>query len=66
MNMSPWASSIVLGKKHTPEGAPQQVHLRIGYIKCNSLLPTVTPAMGTKKCAFALIPLTKFDDFLHY
>ena len=58
--MSLWASPIIVVKKHTPEDAPQQSCLCIDYRKLNSLLPAVTPAMGTKKgdieCRF-LIPL---------
>ena len=60
--MSPWASPIVVVKKHTPEGVPQQFHLCIDYRKLNSLLPAVTPAMGTKKGAFTLMPLPKINE----
>ena len=48
-------------KKHTPEGLPWQFHLCINYRKLNSLLLAATPAMGTKKGAFALMPLPKID-----
>ena len=49
-------------KKHTPEGVPQQFCLYIDNRKLNSLLPTVTPGMGTKKGAFTLLPLPRFDE----
>ena len=58
---SPWASPIVVVKKHPPEGVPQQFCLCIDFRKLNSLLPAVTPAMGTKKGTFALMPLPKID-----
>ena len=58
-SMFPWASPIVVVKKHTPEGLPQQFCLCINYRKLNSLLAAVTPAMGTKKGALALMPLPK-------
>ena len=61
-SMSPWAGPIVVLKKHTPEGAPQQFCLCIGYRKLNSLLPAVTPDTGTKKGAFALVPQPKIDE----
>ena len=61
-SMSQWASPIVIVKMHTPEGVPWQFHLCIDYRKFNSLLPAVTPAVGTKKGAFALIPLLKIDE----
>ena len=60
--MSPCASLTVIAKKHTPEGAPQQFHLCIDYRKVNSLLPAVTPAAGTKKGTFTLMPLSKIDE----
>ena len=60
--MSPWASPIVIMKKYTPEGAPQQFHLCIDYRKVNFLLSAVTPAAGTKKGTFALMPLPKIDE----
>ena len=47
--MSPWERPIVIVKKHTPEGAPQQFCLCTDYRKLNSLLPAVTSAVGTKK-----------------
>ena len=60
--MSPWASPIVVIKEYTPEGAPQQFCLCIDYRKLNSLLPAVTPAMDTKKGAFAFMPLQKISE----
>ena len=59
--MSPWASQIVVAKKHTPEASPQQFQLCIDYRKLNSLLPTITPATGTKKGALTLMPVPKLD-----
>ena len=59
--MSPWASPIIVVKKHTPECLPQQFQLYIDCRKSNSLLLAVTPAMGTKKGAFALMPQPKID-----
>ena len=35
-SMSPWAVPIVIVKKHTPEGLPQQLCLCIDYRKLNS------------------------------
>ena len=61
-SMSPWASPIVIVKKHKPEGFPQQFDLCINYRKLKSLLPAVTPTMGTKKGTLALMPLTKIDE----
>ena len=58
--MSPWVSPILVVKKHTPEGAPQQLHLWFTYR--NSLLPAVTPAVGTKEGVLALMPLPKIDE----
>ena len=60
-SMSPWASPIVIVKKHTPKGAQQQFHLCIDYRK-KSYYPAVTQAVGTKKCPFTLIPLSKIDE----
>ena len=60
--MFPWLSPIMVVKQYTPEGAPQQFHLCIDYRKVNSLLPAVTPAVGTKKGAHALMPLPKIDE----
>ena len=54
----PYCSS----KNCTPEGLPQQFYLCIDYRKLNSLLPDHTPATGTKKGAFALMPLPKSDE----
>ena len=64
-SMSPWTSPIVVVKRQTLEGSPQQFHLCIDYRKLNSLLPAVTPAMGTMKGAFTLMPLPKIN-YLHY
>ena len=61
-SMSPWASPIVIVKKHTPEGVPQQFHLCIDYRKVNSSLPAVTPAVGTKKGALTHMPMPKIDE----
>ena len=55
-SMSSWVSSIVVVKKQTPEGSTQQFQLCIDYRKLNSLLPTITPATGTKKGTLALLP----------
>ena len=52
---------IVVVKKYTPEGAPQQFHLCIDYEKVNSLLPPLTPSMDTKKGTFVLMPLPRID-----
>ena len=41
---------------------PQQVWLCINYRKLNSLLPTITPATGTKKGTLTLIPLPKIEE----
>ena len=60
-SMSPWASQIVVVKKHTPESSLQQFQLCIDYRKLNSLLPTITPA-GTKKGTFALLHLPKIEE----
>ena len=61
--MSPWASPIVEAKKKTtPEGFPQQFCLCVDYRKLNSLLPAVTPAIGTRKGALTLMPLPKFNE----
>ena len=49
-------------QKHTPEGSPQQFRLCVDYRKLNSLLPCVTPATGTKKGTFTLLPLPKIDE----
>ena len=57
-SMSQWPSPIVAIKKHTPKGYPQQ-----DYRKLNSLLPTITPATGTKKGALALMLLPKIDKY---
>ena len=56
--MSPWASPIVVVKK-TPKCSPQQFHLCVDYMMLNFLLLAVTPAMGTKKGTFTLMPLPK-------
>ena len=45
-----------------PEGAPQQFCLWTDYRKLCSLLPAVTPVIGTKKGTFALMPLPKIDE----
>ena len=59
-SMSPWASPIVVVKKHT-EGSPQQFSLCVNYRELNSLLPTSTLATGTKKGNLGLMPLPKID-----
>ena len=61
-SMSSWASPIVVVIKHNPEGSPQQFQLCIYYRKLNSLLPSVTPATGTKKGTFTLMPIPKIDE----
>ena len=61
-SMSPWPIPIVVVKKLTPEGLPWQLHLSIDYRKLNSLIVAVTPAMGTKKGTFTLMPLPKTDE----
>ena len=58
-SMSPWASPIIVVKKHTPEGSPQQFRLCIDYRKLHSLLPSVTPATGTKKVLLLACPYLK-------
>ena len=55
-----------MGKHHshsqkTP-GAPQQFCFCRDHRKLNSLLPAVTPALGTKKGGFTLMPLPKIDE----
>ena len=60
-SMSPWENPIVVVKKHTPEGVPWRFCLCIDYRKLNSLLLEVTPEMGAKKGAFALMPLPRMD-----
>ena len=57
-----WASHIVLVNKHTPEGSSQQFHLCVDYRKLNSPLPSVKPAIGTKKGIFNLMPLPKIEQ----
>ena len=61
-SMSPWASPVIVIKKHTPESSPQEFQLWVNHRKLNSLLPTITPATGTKKGAIALMPLLKIDE----
>ena len=61
-SMSSWACPIVVVKKHTPEGSPQQFRICIDYRKLNSLLPSVIPVTGTRKDAFALMPSPKIDE----
>ena len=61
-SMSPWEGPIVIVKKHTWEGAPQQFHLCMNYRKVNSILPGVTPVVGTKKGTLTLLPLPKIDE----
>ena len=61
-SMSSWASPIVIVKKHTPEGLLQQFHLCKYYRKLNSLQLAVSPAMGSKKDTFALMPLPKINE----
>ena len=65
-SMSPWASPIVVVRKHTPEGAPQQFQLCISYRKLYSLLPAIIPATSNKKGTLALTPLPKKMSYLHY
>ena len=60
--MSPWDSLIMVAKRHTAEGASQQLQLCIDYRKVNSLLPAVTPLGDSKKSALALIPLAKINE----
>ena len=60
-SMSPWAKPIVIIKRHTPEGAPQQFCLYINHRKVNSLLPAVMPAGGTMKGALTLMPLPQIN-----
>ena len=61
-SMYPWAGPIVVIKKQTLEGAPQQFHLCINYRKVNSLLPALTPVEGTKKGTLTLMPLPKIKE----
>ena len=60
-SMSPWASPIVVVKKHTTEGSPLQFQLCVDYRKLNSLLPAITPATSNKKGTLAIMPLPKID-----
>ena len=60
-SMSLWKSPIVVVKKHTYKGSPQQLWFCIDYRKLNSLFPMITLATGTKKGALALMPLPKID-----
>ena len=55
-------TSYHICQKHTPEDSPQQFRLCIIYRNLNSLLPSVTPATGTKKGAFTLMPLPKIEE----
>ena len=55
-SMSPWASPIVVVKKHMPDSAQQHFCSCIDYRKVNSLLSGVTPAVGTKKGTLHLCP----------
>ena len=65
-SMSPWARPIVVVKKHTPEGVPQQFCLCIDYRKVNSLLTTVTLAEAQRKALSHLCPCPKLMNTLHY
>ena len=56
-----WASLIVVVKKHTPKGSPQQFWLCVDYRKLSSLLPAITPATGTEKGTLTLMLLPKID-----
>ena len=57
-------------QKHVPmdkpdcssKGLQQQFCLCINYRKLNSLLPAVTPALGTKKGVLLPMPLPKIDE----
>ena len=60
--MSPWASPIVVVKKHISEGLPQQFCLCVNNRKLHSLLPAVTPPTCTKKGALTLMPLLKISE----
>ena len=55
----------VIVKKHTPEGTPQHFCLCINYRRINSLLPAVTPAVGTKKGAFTLMLMDLQSGYYH-
>ena len=48
-------------QKHAPNGSPKQFRLCVDYKKLNSLLPSVTPATGTKEGTFTLMPMPKID-----
>ena len=61
-SMSPWTKLYGSSEKYTPEGSPQPFCLCINYRKLNSLLPSITPAMCTKKGAFTLMHLPKIDE----
>ena len=58
----PQGKPLSSSKKHTPEGMPQQFCLCIDYSTLKPLLPAITPAIGTKKGAFTLMPLPKIDE----
>ena len=60
--MSAWASPIVIVNEHTYECALQQFHFLHRLQELNSLLPAVTPAMGTKKGTFTLMSLPKIGE----
>ena len=57
-SMSPWASHIVVvKKKHT--------HLKVHHISFTCVL-AVTSVTGTKKGAFALMPLPKINELFAF
>ena len=60
--MSPWVNLIVVVKRQIHEGLLQKFHFCINYRKLNSLLPAVTPALGTMKGAFTLMHLPKINE----
>ena len=61
-NICPMGKPHCSSEKCTHEGLPQQFYLCIDYRKLNSLLLAVTPATGTKKGTFELMPLPKIDE----
>ena len=58
----PHAKAYHSCQKTHPSWFPTTVHTCIEYRKLHSLLPSVTPATGTKKGTFAHMPLPKVDE----
>ena len=66
INMSPWASPIVVVKKHIPEGSLQQFWLCVDCRKLNSLWLAITPATSNNKGTLAIMPLPKIEELLAF